>query len=244
MAASGVGTLRETPLHAALKQWCSQPGDRFEQPVEGFVVDVVRDDLLIEVQTRSFGSMQRKLDALLDAHPVRVVHPIAVERHIVRLGEGGEVLSRRRSPKKGVAADLFAELVSFPTLVDHPNLTLHVVFTREDEIRVHEPGKAWRRKGWVVHDRHLLEVVDELVISSPDDLGALVPASVPDEFTTADLASAIGRPRRLAQQMAFCLRALDALRVVGRDGNAYRYARAGGDQRGTSSSPDRALGRT
>jgi len=241
MSGSHVGTLRETPLHAALKQWCARPGDRFEQPVEGFVVDVVRDDLLIEVQTRGFGSMHRKLDVLLDAHHVRVVHPIAVERHIVKLGDGGEVLSRRRSPKKGVAADVFAELVSFPTLLDHPHLTLQVVFTREDEIRVHRPGKAWRRKGWVVHDRHLLEVVDDALLASPDDLAELLPSSLPDEFTTADLARALGRPRRLAQQMAYCLREADAVDVVGRDGNAVRYARR---PRGTSSSPDRALGRT
>lgn len=241
MSGSRVGTLRETPLHAALKQWCAEPGDRFEHPVDGFVVDLVRDDLLIEVQTRSFGSMHRKLDVLLDAHHVRVVHPIAVERHIVRLGEGGEVLSRRRSPKKGLAADLFAELVSFPTLLDHPHLTLQVVFTREDEIRVHEPGRAWRRKGWVVHDRHLLEVVDDLVITAPGDLVDLLPDGLPEEFTTADLATALGRPRRLAQQMAYCLREADVVDVVGRDGNAVVYGRR---PRGTSRSPDRALGRT
>jgi hypothetical protein len=38
---SGVGLLNEGPLHAALKLWSAQPGDRFEVAVEGFVTDIV-----------------------------------------------------------------------------------------------------------------------------------------------------------------------------------------------------------
>jgi hypothetical protein len=33
--------------------------DRFEVPVDGFVIDIVRDDLLIEIQTRNFSSLKR-----------------------------------------------------------------------------------------------------------------------------------------------------------------------------------------
>ena len=48
---SGIGLLNEKPLHASLKQWYARPGDRFEVAVGGFVIDIVRDDLLIEIQT-------------------------------------------------------------------------------------------------------------------------------------------------------------------------------------------------
>ena len=92
-----VGTLREKPLHADLKRWYCHPGDTFEQPVDGFVVDVVRGDLLIEIQTRSFSSIKRKLTALLPHHHVRMVHPIAVEQWIVKVDDTGEILSRRRA---------------------------------------------------------------------------------------------------------------------------------------------------
>jgi hypothetical protein len=59
--------LREKPLHASLKLWCATDGDLFEEPVDGFVIDVVSDDLLIEIQTGGFSSMKRKLKALLAA---------------------------------------------------------------------------------------------------------------------------------------------------------------------------------
>jgi hypothetical protein len=42
--------LGEKPLHASLKRMCSEPGDRVEQPVDGFVIDLVREDALIEIQ--------------------------------------------------------------------------------------------------------------------------------------------------------------------------------------------------
>ena len=220
-----VGTLGEGPLHASLKSWYARPGDLVEEPVDGYVIDLVRDGVLIEIQTSGFSSMKRKLGALLDEHAVRLVHPIAVEKWIVKLDEGGEVSSRRRSPKRGTVSDVFAELVSFPELIAHPDLTLEVLLIRQEEVRRFDPDKAWRRKGWVVEERRLIEVVDRLVFDSFEPLAALVPSEVPREFTTADLAGALGRPRRLAQQMVYCLRWAGAIETVGKVGNTIVYSR-------------------
>jgi hypothetical protein len=90
---SAIGVMREGPLHAALKTRLADPGDRLEVPVGRFVVDLVRaDGELVEIQTGGFGPLGRKLDALLDEHRVRIVHPVAAERRIVRVDDGGEVL--------------------------------------------------------------------------------------------------------------------------------------------------------
>ena len=222
-----VGTLREKPLHAALKRWCAEPGDRFEIAVDGFVIDVVREGLLIEVQTSSFAKVRRKLSTLLEAgHAVRIVYPIAEEKVIVRIDDHGEIVGRRRSPKRGIPQDLFAELVSLPTMIDEPGMELELVMVREEEIRTHQPGKAWRRKGWVVEERHLIDVASTHRFSSSDDLADLLPGSLPDVFTTADLASELSRPKRLAQQMTYCLRHTGRIVQVGKRGNAIEYRRA------------------
>jgi hypothetical protein len=55
---SGIGLLNEKPLHASLKQWYSRPGDRFEVPIDRFVIDIVRGDLLIEIQTRNLAAIK------------------------------------------------------------------------------------------------------------------------------------------------------------------------------------------
>ena len=228
MESPHVGMLREKPLHASLKEWCSEPGDRFEVPMAGYVIDVVREGLLIEVQTSGFSGMRKKLASLLDAgFRVRIVHPIAEAQWIVRMGEGGEVLSRRKSPKRGSFLAVFSELVSVPTLIDHDGLEVEVVLTHEDELRTHQPGKAWRRKGWVVEERHLVEVVDSQVLASSADLLGLLPPALPDPFTTADLAGAAGCPRRLAQQVAYTLKHAGAIRQTGKRGNAIEYRASG-----------------
>ncbi|MCP3998771.1 MAG: hypothetical protein GY722_27420 [bacterium] len=219
-----IGTLREKPLHASLKKWCAEDGDRFEVKIDRYVIDVVRDDLLIEIQTRGFSSMKKKLTGLLDlGHQVRVVHPIAITKTIVRLGEDGEILGRRKSPKHGSPLDVFSELVSFPDLINHERLELQVVLTIEDEYRKHDPTKAWRRKGWVVQERRLVEVMGVVDIKAPADLVALLPDDLPDSFTTADIAAAAGCHRRVAQQMAYCLRHMGAIDIAGKQGNALEY---------------------
>src|ERR687896_696898 len=108
---TGIGLLNEKPLHASLKQWYARPGDRFEVPVDGFVIDIVRDDLLIEIQTRNFSAIKSKLTRLSDAHRVRLIYPIVQEKWIIRSGNGDRgALIRRKSPKRGRFEDLFWEL--------------------------------------------------------------------------------------------------------------------------------------
>ena len=219
-----IGTLGEGPLHAALKRWYSEPDDRVEVPVDGFVVDLVRADLLIEIQTRGFASMKRKVMSLLDGGSrLRIVHPIAIDRSILKLGDDGELLDRRLSPKHGALIDVCTELVSFPELLADPGLEIEVVLTIEEEIRRHEEGRAWRRKGWVVVERHLLEVRGSHLFGSPGDLLSLLPTDLPKRFTTSEISEGLGCTARLAQQAAYCLRKSGAIDVVGKRGRSVEY---------------------
>ena len=195
-----------------------------EAPVDGFVIDLVRGDLLIEIQTRGFSSMKRKLTVLLDLdHRIRIVHPIPVDKWIVKVDTDGTVISRHRSPKHGTPTDVFAELVSFPALVAHAHLEVEVVMTIEEEYRRHEANRSWRRKGWTVLERRLIEVVDTVVLRHGADMVHLLPHGLRETFSTADLAAKLGRPLRSAQQMAYCLRAVGAIIPIGKDGNSVIY---------------------
>lgn len=95
---------------------------------------------------------------------------------------------------------------------------------QEEEHRRHERGRRWRRRGWVTHERRLLAVLERRRFQSPADLASLLPAGLPNPFSTADLTAASGRPRRLAQQMAYCLREMGAISAIGKQGNAILYA--------------------
>lgn len=219
-----IGQLSELGIHAELKRWLARPGDSFEVPVDGYIVDVVRGELLIEVQTGGFASIKRKLLDLLDRHPVRLVHPIVLDKCIVQLPRPGRKRRRRKSPKHGCIEMLFDELCRIPRLIAEPGFSLEVVLVREEEVCRHDPARR-RRRGWVTVERRLLEVVEHRRFQRPGDLAALLPRELPEPFTTADLADALGQRRRLAQRMAFCLRELECLEAVGKEGNAVLYAR-------------------
>jgi hypothetical protein len=210
-----IGTLNEGALHAQLKDWYRQPDDRLEQRVGGYVIDLVRGDTLVEFQTGGFTPLRRKLQALTAEHPVRLVAPIAVTRRIVRMGDGGEILSMRRSPRRGRVEDVFARLVSFPALLCDPRFELEVLLTHQDELRVFGRARAYRRRGWTVAGRSLLGVEQTVLLGGAADAAALLPAGLPDAFDTAELAAAARMPRRLAQQMAYCLRAMGVIEPVG-----------------------------
>ena len=227
--ANQISTLNESPLHAALKAWYALPGDRLEVEVEGFIIDIVRDELLIEIQTGNLSSLKRKLPALADGHQVRLVVPIPREKWIVRLAEDGRgTLGRRRSPKRGQIEDIFGELVSLPQLLAHPNFSLEVLLTQEEELRRYDGTRAWRRRGWVTQERRLLEVVGQRRFSTPGEMAELLPPGLEEPFSTANLATAVARPRRLAQRMAYCLREMGEIEAVGKQGNAILYARSKG----------------
>ena len=222
-----IATLNEKPLHAALKRWYARPTDRLEMLVDGFQVDLVRGDLLVEIQTRNFASIRKKLSALALRHRLRLVYPIARRKWIVRLAEDGEgQLGRRRSPKRGTLEEVFEELVYLPGLLANPNFSVEVLFIHEEEVRRYDAGRGWRRHHWVTQERRLLDVVDRRLFETPGDMCALIPQAVADRFTTADLADATGRPRWLAQKMAYCLRQMGAIEPVGKHRNSILYVRA------------------
>jgi hypothetical protein len=217
-----IGELREGPLHRELKRLY---GDTFEVRVDGFVIDVVRaDGELVEIQTGGFSALRTKLDALLDRHRIRIVHPVPAERRIVRVDADGEVLSARTSPKRPGAAAIFEGLVSFPTLLSHPHLTVEVLLCREDHVRAPAPVRG-RRFLRDPGQRRLVAVLSSLELRGPDDVAALLPA-LDEPFTTRELAAAMGVKLALAQKATACLRALELLESAGRRNRAPLYVRA------------------
>ncbi|MCK5738409.1 hypothetical protein KAH55_04475 [bacterium] len=220
---TGIGLRKERSLHAQLKQHLLRPGDQPETRVGSYIVDIVRGNTLIEVQTRNFSAIRFKLEQLLVEHPIELVYPIAVVKQLITIdAETGEELALRKSPKKGKPMDLFQELVRIPELIMHPNFRIRVVMTRVKEIRCDDGAGSWRRKGVSIHDTILEEITREIQIHTPEDLLTFLPPNLPQHFTTADLAKN-GIQKRLAQKMAFCLRKCEVIEVVGKQRNLIIY---------------------
>ncbi len=231
MSNKKMGTMKETHLHAGLKAWYAQAGGQVEQMVEGYVIDLVRGEELVEIQTGSFGALREKLKTLLESHVVRVVYPVAVERWILRIDKKGKKISRRKSPRRGNIYTVFDELTGLHEAVAQANFRLEIALVREEQVWKDDGLGSWRRKHWSLADRKLLSVVGQEVFDGPSDFVRLLPERLPAEFTTADLMQALdltnqrGNTRRLIGRMARTLRQMGVIQWVGKRSQAYLYSR-------------------
>ena len=129
----------------------------------------VIDGLLIEVQTGNFSAIRDKIRKLIMDNRVRLVYPIAKLKWIVYVTEDGEVLRRRKSPKRGKLVDLFYELVYLPDLFMDRNFSFEVLFIEEEELRCNDGKGSWRKKGISTKDRRLLSVLDTVTFENRQD---------------------------------------------------------------------------
>ena len=213
-----IGTLREQSLHAQLKDWLAQPGDRTEQQVEGFQIDILRDDLLIEIQTGNFSALKTKLGRLLEHRRVLLVHPIPETKWILRQTKRGRTLARRKSPKHGRIEHLFDELLRIPELATHPNFSLLILLTQQEEIWRNDGQGSWRRGHWSIFDKRLLKVLSSKQFDHPSDYLGLLPTQLPNPFTHKELAAALKAPVWLSTRMSYCLRKMGCVESIGKQG--------------------------
>ena len=231
MSSRIIGGLNEKSLHRQLKERYLGSGGSAETTIDGYVIDVAKPDMLIEIQTGGFAGIRTKLSALLQNHPVRLVHPVAAETVISVYAEDGQLRSNRRSPKRGSIQTAAGELLYLSELIPHPNLEIEILLVRQEEVRRDDGRGSWRRRGISIEDRILNEVIDTRLFSQPADYLSMLPNGLPDIFSNGELAdhlSTTGTGKkgklRLAGQITYLLRKLNMLEISGRDGNKLLFS--------------------
>lgn len=192
--------------------------------VDGYVVDVRGAREIVEIQTRGFFKLRKKLTALAPTYRIRIVHPIAVETTINKLAESGELLSSRRSPRHGREEDVFREIVSLADLLPHRNVTVEVVMIRAVETRIADGKGSWRRRGVSIVARQLAEILSEREFQSAADYLRILPKGIAEPFSNRDLMAAAGLSYRQVQPITSSLRKMGLLEVVERRSRESLYA--------------------
>ena len=237
----------ETSLHRELKHYFAANSESVEVTVDGYRIDAIdATGALVEIQHSGLGSIRKKaLQLLANGHQLRIIKPSIGNKWIETYDrEGGNLLRRRRSPKKLRPLDIFRELIHFTQVFPHPSLILEVLAVDCVERRIDRINKRWKRKQYQVLDQHLAKVHDATILSSIDDLWLLLGApKLPKQFDTLELSEAIGQPRWFAQQIAYTLCKCNATEQVGKRGNSivYRVAPKRSKKRKTSAR-SKALG--
>lgn len=220
----GIGTLSEKTIHAVLKNYYAPDTDMHEIPIENFVADVYTGREIIEIQTRAFNKMRRKLDAFLPLYPVTIVYPIPHVKWISWIDETtGEASPKRKSPKTGSAYMAFPELYKIRPYLSNPNLHLKIALIDMEEYRLLNGWSRDKKKGSERYDRIPLKFAEEVCIERKEDYMQFVPYDLPEPFTTKDFARYAKISVRLAQTILLILTDLEIVSRVGKQGNSYLY---------------------
>jgi len=220
----GIGTLSEKTVHAVLKNYYAPDTDMHEIPIENFVADIFTGTEIIEIQTRAFNVMRRKLETFLQYYPVTIVYPIPHEKWLSWIDEeSGEASPKRKSPKRGNPYQAFIELYKIRPFLKNENLKFRFALIDMEEYRLLNGWSRDKKKGSERYDRIPTRFAEEVCIERREDYMQFIPFDLAEPFTTKDFAKSAKIPAKLAGTVLLILNDLKVVERVGKQGNSYLY---------------------
>ena len=222
----GIGTLGEKVLHAIVKLYKAEDVSSLEQKIGTYVADIFNGDSVIEIQTRQFAKLRLKLARFLAEYPVTVVYPIPARKWLVWIDpKTGEATKERLSPKRGDVYDSLRELYAIKPYLDHPNLTIELLFVDLKEYRLLNGWSEDRKKGSRRHDRIPTALVNSMTIGGKQGYRVLLPETLGSPFTSTDYAKHTRIHPKRAQTAITILKSLSLIEPCGKNGRFILYER-------------------
>jgi hypothetical protein len=221
---NGIGTRRESSLHAALKIRYTGRGGRTEVVHRGFVCDGIdASGTIIEVQSSNFAAIYKKAVDLSREARLVIVYPVIKTCLIEVYDTEEKLLRRRRSPKRGSAWDIFNELIHAPLLPALENLSIELALVDALERRIQDGRGSWRRKGVSIADRGLLAFHDTISHTGLSSYRRFIPAGLKGNFTVKKFAEKAKIDEVTARKAAYVLAKLELIEKTCKEGRAWVY---------------------
>lgn len=145
---NGIGTLKEKTLHKVVKNYLEPNLNNQEIKIGNYYVDIFNDGKIIEIQTRQFNSLRKKLEFLLQDYDVTVCYPTFHVKTIKWINEETHMVEDiRKSPKRGSIYDVFRELYRIKQLLKYPRLKLKILLIDLDEYRLLNGWSKDKKRG-------------------------------------------------------------------------------------------------
>ncbi len=223
---NGIGTLGEKTVHAVLKKYLEPDEQYHEIKINGFYADIATPEGIIEIQTRNFNSLRKKLEVFLELGTVTITYPIPATKWIIWIDEEtGEVSRKRKSPQQGQFNMVLPELYAIRSFLLHPNLKIQLFLIDIEESRLLNGWSKDKKKGSTRYDRIPTSLVKELQINNKEDYKLLIPSSLTGEFTAKDFQRASHLSPKKSSLSLQVLRHVGVIEQVGMRGKAYIYKR-------------------
>ncbi|MDR2571444.1 MAG: hypothetical protein LBD23_14295 [Oscillospiraceae bacterium] len=209
-----------------MKRYIEPDETKHEIKIGSYVADIVNDNGITEIQTRSFNKLRNKLSEYVETSPVTIVYPLPKTKWLMWIDkETGEISKKRKSPKQGSIYDSIYELYKIKPQLAHHNLRLRLVFVDVEEYRYLDGWSRNRKKGSTRYDRIPVEIVDDIYFESIADYAQFIPNNLQSNFTTMDLKKAADINMRTSQTVLNILHYLGTVKRIGKQGNLHVYKR-------------------
>lgn len=198
-----INTYNETDLHLTLKKiYALEYSGKMEQKIPGtnWICDIITDSGdVIEIQTSNISALKPKIVFLLSQkRQVRIVHPIAIEKIIETYDKNGNLLSKKKSPRRDTIYSVIRSLTGMYDLLGADGLTLELIFVNITELRqktdadVQLANKSRRHlKNWIPCGKRLEQITQKKRLCDKKDFLVLIPVNTPRPFRATDLQTAI-----------------------------------------------------
>lgn len=219
-----IGTLGEKTLHSTLKYYYEPNMENHEIKIGPYVADICNEKGIVEIQTRNFSAMRKKLEYLLKTYPVTIVYPVSYTKWLYWIDETtGMISKKRKSPKQGTPLCIFYELYRIKHLLNHPNLSLDIILLNMEEYRLLNGWSEDRKRGSERYELIPIALKEQMSINSIEDYKKLIPKGLPDTYSSKDFKKASGLSLHHSQTALNILTYLGVVKRIGKRGNSYLY---------------------
>lgn len=217
--ATTIGTLNEKAIHNALKCYYGGEIDH-EAKIGSFYADIAGEKGITEIQTGSFGKLNKKLSEMLRACHVTVVYPFEKIVNSYSVNEKtGELISSSKRKNKDLSK-LFLELYRIKGFLTNPNLTICIAELETSKTAYYKDNRRIRYRG-MRREKTPVKLLNEIRLEKKADYGVFLPEGLNGRFTKKEL-SAVCKPTGPSLLLEI-LEFTGVVKRVGKEGNAIVY---------------------
>lgn len=219
-----IGLLQEHTLHRVLKFYLSIDETFHEIKIGRMYADVVLENHIYEIQTKSFNLMRKKLEVFLQNHDVTIVYPMALNKTIYLTNEFGELVSVKKSPKHANPLEIFWELYKIKNFLLDKKLHFKILMLDIDEYRI-EKEKTWKSRKGFERDNQVPKMINHIydINSSSDFKDMLLKYNLKEVFTSKDFSKSTHLTIKKATTALNVLTHLNVVERIGKERNSYLY---------------------
>ena len=209
-----IGTLSEKNTHMILKKFITEDESFHEIKVGSYYADVLIDNHIYEIQTANFNKLRDKLNYFLVDHKVTIIYPLPHIKYIEWLNQQtGEIIDKRKSPKKGSIYDAFHELYKIKFLLNNPNLEIKIFLIDLLEIRNLNGWSKDKKRGSTREERYPISLESIVTLDTLNNYKTYreILPTLNNEFTVDDLKK---HTKLTIYKTRFILNVLEYLKVI------------------------------